>query len=82
MARYKLIGKEHLEGVSKKTGNAYNMDILHVVDLDERKQTNLTGNRVDKITVAPQDAARLKVGEMCEICFNRFGRVEYVESVR
>lgn len=82
MAKYKLMGKEHLEGVSKKTGNAYNMDVLHVVALDERGSKNLTGQRVDKITVSPEDSSLLMIGETVEICFNRFGRVEYVEPVR
>lgn len=82
MAKYKLMGKEHLEGVSKKTGNAYCMDVLHVLDLDEGGAKNLAGQRVDKITVAPEDAEGLMIGETVDIVFNRFGRVEHIEPVR
>lgn len=86
MAQYKIIGVEHLEGTSKKTGKPYNMDVLHVADLTSPRITgSVVGNKVDKITVARETGLLTRQpepGEIYEIGFTRFGFIDYIDKVK
>ena len=85
MAQYKIIGVEHMKGTSKKTGKPYDMDILHVVELDPPRGNNVTGNKVDKITIS-RDSGILthapQPGEIYDIGFTRYGFVDYCDRVK
>lgn len=79
MAKYQIVGIEHREGTSKKTGKPYNMDVLHCVAAAPPRNPNITGNTVDTIPIG-RDTGILatipKPGEYWEISFNRAGYVE------
>lgn len=85
MAQYKIIGVEHMKGTSKKSGNPYDMDILHVEDLSPARGKEIVGNRVDKITVSRDTGLLIRTpqpGEVYDIGFTRFGFVDYIDKVK
>lgn len=82
MAKYKIIGVEHLKGTSKKTGRPYDMDILHVESLTPPRNREFIGNEVDKITISRDSGilvADPKPGQIYDIGFNRSGYVDYAD---
>lgn len=85
MAQYQIIGVEHMKGTSKKTGRAYDMDILHVADLSPVRGKEIIGCPVDKITIS-RDTGILThqpaVGDVYDIGFTRFGFVDYCDKVK
>jgi len=84
MARYQIMGVEHREGTSKKTGRPYNMDVLHVVAAAPSRNPNVVGNTVDTIPIGRESGiltATPKPGEYYEISFNRAGFVEEAYAV-
>lgn len=83
MAKYKIVGVEHREGTSKKTGRPYNMDVLHVMAL--KPSPNVTGNTVDTIPIGRESGiltSTPKPEEIWEIGFNRAGFVEEAYAVK
>lgn len=85
MAQYQIVGIEHMKGTSKKSGKDYDMDILHVIDCSPPRNANLTGNRVDKITVSRDTGLLVRPpqpGEVYDIGFTRFGYVDYIDPVK
>lgn len=85
MAKYKIVGYERNKGVSKKTGNAYDMHILHCVCSRAMSGENQAGNAVDKIVIGESEGILTgipKPGEVWEISFNRSGRVDDAYAVK
>lgn len=85
MAKYKIIGVEHMEGTSRKTGRPYDMDILHCVAMDKPRNREIVGNEVDKITISRDTgilAARPQPGDVYDIGFNRAGYVDYADPCK
>lgn len=82
MARYKIVGVEHMKGTSKRTGRPYDMDILHVISETPPRNCDIVGQQVDKITVS-RDSGILKrqpaPGEVYDIGFTRSGFVDYAD---
>lgn len=82
MAKYKIIGVEHISGTSRKSGRPYDMDVLHVMAIDKPRNREFVGNEVDKITIG-RDSGILDhspvVGDVYDIGYNRAGYVEYAE---
>lgn len=79
MAKYQIVGVEHREGTSKKTGKPYNMDVLHCVAVNPPRDPNITGNVVDTIPVSRESGILSTIpnpGEYWDISFNRAGYVE------
>ena len=85
MAKYKIIGVEHMAGTSKKTGRPYDMDILHVMSLDAPRNREIIGNEVDKITISRDTGILTRTpepGQVYDIGFNRSGYVDYADPVK
>lgn len=85
MANYKIIGVEHMAGTSKKTGRPYDMDVLYCEDLTAPRNGNVTGHKVDKITISRDSGILTRTpnpGDIYDIGFNRFGYVEYADPVK
>lgn len=79
MAKYQVTGYEHNAGVSKKSGKPYDMHILHCVSERPMKGQNKIGRAVSQITIGAEDGILTRIpapGEMWEISFNQFGRVD------
>lgn len=84
MAKYKIVGVEHREGTSKKTGRPYNMDVLHVIAVAPSRNPNVTGNTVDTIPIGRESGiltSTPKPEQIWEIGFNRAGFVEEAYAV-
>ena len=82
MARYKIVGVEHMVGTSKKTGRPYDMDILHVIAEQAPRNKEIIGNLVDKITISRDTGILTKTpapGDIYDIGFNRAGYVDYAD---
>lgn len=82
MAKYQIIGVEHREGTSKRTGRPYSMDVLHVMAM--KPSPNVVGNAVDTIPIGCDSGILAKIpkpGECYEINFNRAGYVEEAYAV-
>lgn len=81
MAKAKVLGIHHREGVSKKTQKAYKADILHVEYLDEPRTQGFTGHEVGEVwcdcasNVCPIIP---KVGDVVDVYYNRSGFVDEV----
>lgn len=85
MAKYKIIGVEHIAGTSKKTGRPYDMDILHVMALDVPRNRVIIGNEVDKITISRDSGILITApnpGDIYDIGFNRSGYVDYADPCK
>lgn len=82
MAKAQIVGIQYREGTSKKTGNPYKADILHVAFLDPSRQKGFTGSEVAEIWVDRSQGILShipKPGDVVDIGFNRSGYVEYVD---
>jgi hypothetical protein len=68
-----LVGKQHIQGVSKKTGNPYDNTIVHVT----YPESGIDGNAVDRVfldaKVFPVES--LVVGATYDLEYNRRGFV-------
>lgn len=85
MAKYKIVGVEHLSGTSKKTGRPYDMDILHVIAEQPPRGSEFIGNPVDKITISRDTGILVKQpvpGEVYDIGFTRTGYVDYADPCK
>lgn len=82
MAKYQVVGVEHMKGTSKRTGRPYDMDILHVIAEQTPRNVEINGKQVDKITIS-RDSGILKrapmPGEVYDIGFTRSGFVDYAD---
>lgn len=85
MAKYKIIGVEHISGTSKKTGRPYDMDILHVMSMESPRNREIIGNEVDKITISRDTGILIRTpepGAVYDIGFNRSGYVDYADPCK
>lgn len=84
MAKYKIVGVEHMAGTSKRTNRPYDMDILHVICEDAPRGREIVGQQVDKITISRDSGILLREpipGQVYEIGFTRSGYVDYADPV-
>lgn len=82
MAKYQIVGVEHMKGTSKRTGRPYDMDILHVIADTPPRNCDIVGKQVDKITVSRDSGILTRQpapGEVYDIGFTRTGFVDYAE---
>lgn len=78
MAKARVIGVQHKEGVSKK-GNNYNADILHVEFLDTPRAKGFTGHEVGTVWCTSDVCPIVpKVGATVDVYYSRTGYVEDV----
>ena len=85
MARYKIVGVEHMAGTSRKTGRPYDMDILHVIAESTPRNVEIVGNQVDKITISRDTGILTRQpvpGEVYDIVFTRSGYVDYADPCK
>lgn len=78
MAKYKILGYEHNEGINKQ-GKPYNIHVIHAVNQRPMKGKEKDGYNVKEIVVNEGDGILLQipaVGEVWEFDFNARGRVE------
>lgn len=84
MAKYRIVGVEHVAGTSKRTGRPYDMDMLHVVTEEPSRKKDFVGCEADKIPIS-RDSGILtcqpQPGDIYDIGFNRAGYVDYAERV-
>lgn len=83
---YEVVGYENRNGISKKTGKPYDMDIIHVIHTEPMSGDGCYGKRVESITYnrlvnGPLEAVPL-VGDNIKVYYNRTGFVEHIESVK
>lgn len=52
MARVKVVGKQHMKGTSKKTGEVYDFFVLHILG----KSTRVDGQTCDAVNIRPADS--------------------------
>lgn len=71
--KIKVLGKAHLEGISKKTGNAYNFNQVHYAG----KARGVEGEAAKTLNLDPLDYPlySIKVGETYEVEFDDRGYV-------
>ncbi len=82
MAKYTIVGVEHITGTSRKNGRPYDMDILHVICEMPPRGREMVGKQVDKITISRDTGILIyppAPGQVYEIGFNRSGYVDYAE---
>lgn len=75
--RVVLIGKEHMQGISKKTGNPYSFNIAHI----ERNESGVEGKVGDKVFLDTDKfpLTDLLLGATYDLEYNSRGRVAQFE---
>lgn len=85
MSIYEVVGYENRNGISKKSGKPYDMDIIHVIDTEPLSGDGCCGNRVESITYNRLVNGPLKavpaVGRKIKVIYNRSGFVADIEPV-
>lgn len=51
MAKVKILGMEHREGVNKSTNRPYDFDLFHVVSVKPLRGEERVGHKVDQVMV-------------------------------
>lgn len=72
--KIKVIGKQHMQGTSKKTGNPYDFIAVHYID----RLQNGVGERGEQISLDPAfyPFEDIQVGKEYDVVFGRYGRVD------
>lgn len=72
--KIKVIGKQHMQGTSKKTGNPYDFLAVHYID----KINGGVGERGEQISLDPAfyDYNQIEIGKEYDVTFGRYGRVD------
>lgn len=81
MAKAKVLGIQHREGIAKKTQRPYKADILHVEYLDPSRDTGFVGHEVGEVWCdCASNVCRIipKVGDIVDVYYNRSGFVDEV----
>lgn len=85
MNTYEVVGYENRNGISKKSGNPYDMDIIHVIHTEPMSGDGCCGNRVEAITYNRLVNGPLSVvpavGRKIKVYYNRSGFVTDIEAV-
>lgn len=78
--KIKVIGKQHMQGISKKSGNPYDFICVYFVD---RVQGGV-GERGEQINLDPAlyDFNLISVGKEYEVEFGRYNRIEDFREVK
>ena len=75
-----VVGKQHLEGISKKTGNPYSMNIVHFTAPEDGViGVSCNTQNLDPITY-PFDS--IQVGKEYDLQYNRRGYVTTFALIR
>lgn len=80
MAVFKIYGKQHLKGVSRKSGNNYDFINLHLLTIDP----NVDGQCCKIVSVDPRcvDYDKIIVGQHYDFVTDFDGRVQSVNPAK
>ena len=77
--KLRIVGVQHLSGVSKKTGKPYDFGVLHCLSVQPEHYADddkcMIGYRAETMMVSP-DMIAIPVPSLCDVFCDRFGRVE------
>ncbi len=80
--KVQIIGVKHKSGTSRRTGEKYDCDILHVAYLTPSRQRDFTGSEVSQLWVDRASGILACIpspGDILDIGFNQAGYLEYAD---
>lgn len=74
--KIKVIGKEHMEGVSKKSGNSYNFIVVYFIS--DCQEGRGVGKKGDSLMLDPTffNFHSIAINQEYEVTYGRYGKVE------